>query len=342
MDEGAPRAGQRHGGPVLAGIAAVLLVGIAVAAWRWDRGDDAPTARVSRGRLEVTIETAGTLVPASERTIAAPVAGTVLRMGVEPGDRIAAGDIVALLDPRPFADRLDAAHRALEAAEFAALIAPAPPAGTPAAVGEALAAAVRVAEARAAVTEAQRDRDAATILAPEPGTVLEVPAAPGNALLPGAPVARLAAASPLVVRADLDEIDLPRVSVGTPVRVLVDAYPGEPLGGTIADIAPEGVAQGGGVVFPIRIAFTDPGALAETGDLRPGMTVAVAVPAVVAEDALLVPERAVVTVGRRSFVTVERNGSAVEVEVRPGLRAAGQVEILNGPVEVGERVRVNG
>jgi len=340
MADTAARSRRRLASPIRYGIAAALLVAVAVGAWRWDRDDAPATAPVTRGRLAVTIDTAGTLVPGSERTIAAPVAGTVLRLGVEPGDRIAAGDIVALLDPQPFQDRLDAAIRVLGAAEYAAQVAPSP--ATPSAAGAAIAAAVGVAEARAAVEAARRALAAATILAPEPGTVLEVAAVPGNALPPGAPIARLASAAPLAIRADLDEIDLPRVAIGTAVQVTVDAFPGTAYAGIIAQVAPEGIAQGGGVVFPIRIVLADPGAAGFPPELRPGLSAVVAIPAVVAENTLLVPEGAVTTVGRRSFVVVDRDGDAIEIEIRPGLRADGQVELLAGAVEEGERVRLDG
>ena len=71
------------------------------------------------------------------------------------------------------------------------------------------------------------------------------------------------------------------------------------------------------------------------------MSAPVVHPSAVVEDALLVPADAITTVGRRSFLTVLRDGDAVSVEVTTGLRSGNQVEIASGDVQAGERVRLS-
>jgi macrolide-specific efflux system membrane fusion protein len=57
------------------------------------------------------------------------------------------------------------------------------------------------------------------------------------------------------------------------------------------------------------------------------------------ENVLLIPERALRTVGQRAFVLVERSGDVEEVEVILGYRTGGLAEIVEG-LEDGERVRL--
>jgi len=67
---------------------------------------------------------------------------------------------------------------------------------------------------------------------------------------------------------NLSERDLPQVEIGRPVRVLLKAYPDQPLTGTIVRIAPQaGPIVGDAATFAVMITL-EPAGL----DLRPGMT----------------------------------------------------------------------
>jgi RND family efflux transporter MFP subunit len=314
---------------------------LAALVWRLGGGDgDRATAEVTRGSLAQTIETTGTVRPADPATVTSPVSGLVAQLGVWPGDAVAVGDIVAELDRAPFEAAVAEAERAVIQADLAASAAAAQTEaaqpGDLATPAQALVATQRAEEARAALDAARRALSGTTLIAPVAGTVLSVEVAEGAPVEAGSPVATINGGDRFEVAADLDEVDIPNVPVGSTVSVRVDAFPAAELGGTVAAIAPVGEPQGGGVVFPTTIALDDP-----TGTglaLRPGMTAAVAIPASAVEGATLVPEAAVETVGRRSFVRLLEDGEERRVEIVPGLRADGLVEVAAGEVAPGDRV----
>ena len=93
---------------IVAGLLAVAL---------WPRTVDVDLAAVSRGPLVVTVEEEGRTRVRDRFVVAAPVSGRILRIALEPGDRVARGDIVARLRPESPA-LLDARTRA-EAGLFA-------------------------------------------------------------------------------------------------------------------------------------------------------------------------------------------------------------------------------
>jgi HlyD family secretion protein len=59
------------------------------------------TATIERGDLQVTVEAEGKTRITDHFTIAAPVSGRLQRVSLEVGDAVAAGDVVAKLDPLP-------------------------------------------------------------------------------------------------------------------------------------------------------------------------------------------------------------------------------------------------
>ena len=329
--------GVRRRWAAIAGLVALAAAG----AWlmRGGPGDgEAATVEVRRGRLEQAIETAGVVQPADPVTIAGGVSGQIETLAVRAGDRVEAGDIAAQIEPPPFEAAVRAATRARDAAELALTLAEAGRAMATPTTAESIGARLAVDDARAALAAAERDREATAILIPAAGTVLSVAVVEGQGYAAGAPAAVVNAGDRLNVVADLDEVDVPRVPNGTGVTLVVDAFPGVELAGRVVRVAPQGEARGGGTVFPTTVEVADFRGVAA----RPGMTVSVRVPAVVAEDALLVPSAAIETVGERSFVRVARGDGTARVEVTTGLRAGGLVEVTSGELGEGDRVRIEG
>ncbi len=94
---------------VVLGVAGLLAVAL------WPTSVPVETAIVSRGPLMVTIDEEGRTRVRDRFVVAAPLAGRVLRIELEPGDRVQAGDVVARLRPEA-APMLDARSRAEAAA----------------------------------------------------------------------------------------------------------------------------------------------------------------------------------------------------------------------------------
>jgi HlyD family secretion protein len=79
-------------------LSAVVIGGL-VAVALWPRTVAVDLAAISRGPLVVTIDEEGRTRLRDRFMVTAPVAGRVLRIELEPGDRVAKGDVVARLQP---------------------------------------------------------------------------------------------------------------------------------------------------------------------------------------------------------------------------------------------------
>ncbi|QDW67120.1 efflux RND transporter periplasmic adaptor subunit [Luteimonas granuli] len=145
--------------------AAVVLVLLAVALWPDAREVD--TATVDRGAVRATLEAEGRTRLRDRYVIAAPVSASVRRIRFEPGDTVAAGEVVAVLDaaaPAPLDARTRAALEAWVAGARSTLAAAREEAG-------AAAAAARQADAEADRLETLvRDRLVAVETAEQAGT----------------------------------------------------------------------------------------------------------------------------------------------------------------------------
>src|SRR5687768_11073766 len=102
---------------------AVAVIGGLVAVAFWPSTVPVDAASVSQGPLIVTIDEEGTTRVRERYVVSAPVSGRVLRIELEPGDRVKRGSTVAsvraeaapLLDPRSRAE----GQAAIEAAAAA-------------------------------------------------------------------------------------------------------------------------------------------------------------------------------------------------------------------------------
>lgn len=312
-------------------VAAVLVVAAGVAVW-WllsAGNNDRETAVAERGSIDVTIQTVGSIQATDSITLRSRATGTVARIGAESGDMVLEGDIIALLDPAPFDERLRQAEQQLEQAEYALQLAEtrldADP-ENPSLRIEALSAAQRVDDARELVDDAREAQSDLALLAPRTGTIIEMTVAVGDVVAEQQQIARIAGPDDLTLVADVDELDLPNVQPGAAVRFRLDAFPATEVDGIVESTAPQARAQGGATVFPTVIRFDAPDEL----DIRAGMNADVTIVTDARENVLLIPERALRTVGERAFVTIVLDGDTEEREVLLGYRGQGVVEIVDG------------
>ncbi|MFN3610533.1 efflux RND transporter periplasmic adaptor subunit [Tepidimonas sp.] len=202
-------------------------------------------------------------------------------------------------------------------------------------------------ESRAAVQVAQAQVDLAQarlarmrIVAPFDGVTGIRAVHVGEYVKDGAELVHLEDLSQLVVDFRLPERLQPRVRVGQPLRLQLDARPGQTVPARIVAIDPALDADGRALV--VRAAL-DGG----RHGLQPGMFVRVALELGRDDAALLVPEEAIVPQGQQFFVWRVRPaaGDALpEVErvaVRLGLRRDGKVQVTQG-LQAGETIVVAG
>ncbi|MCX8125809.1 MAG: HlyD family efflux transporter periplasmic adaptor subunit [Dehalococcoidia bacterium] len=116
--------------------------------------------------------------------------------------------------------------------------------------------------ARLNVERARRDLVRATLTAPFDGTIAEVPVRAGDRLGPATytamPILRIVDPSSIEMEGYLDELDRPRVSVGSEVTIAVDALPGVPVKGTLSYLSPLARVQSGVVSYAFTISLRPP------------------------------------------------------------------------------------
>ncbi|MBA2454754.1 MAG: efflux RND transporter periplasmic adaptor subunit [Chloroflexia bacterium] len=321
----------------IVGSIVVGLIVIGTLAWWFGfRGESIETVEVQRGSIDVTIQTIGRVQSTGSTTVRAQAPGEIDVVAIGAGDFVVAGDILIQLDTEPLARARDAATRTLEDAEFALQLAQRQASENPDDENLTLAvlqAGQRVESAVRALNDAEEALRNAVILAPRDAVVLETLVAAGDIISRTQPVIVLYAREDLEVVANVDELDLVNVKPGADATVRLDAYPAQEIEGAVVATAPLAREQGGATIFPTTISINIP----EELDIRPGMNADVTIVTEARDEALLVPQHAIRTVGERAFVTVIHNGERSEREVLLGYRSGGQVEVVSG-LDEGDRV----
>lgn len=177
-----------------------------------------------------------------------------------------------------------------------------------------------------AVDGANSDLDNAKLITPIGGTVLAINLEVGETVGGFQQVASVADVNSLRVKADIDELDIGRVSVGQAVTVTLDAYPGVKLPGKIDKLAPGATQKQGSTVYQATISFGK----SEGVVPREGMAASVDVTAQRKDGVLLIPNRAIETIGDREYVTIPQGNTTRKVEIEAGLSNNTDTEVISG------------
>lgn len=142
----------------------------------------------------------------------------------------------------------------------------------------------------------------------------------------------------LQVTVNMAEVDIGKVKVGQDVNITLDALPDRPtLTGKVEQIALVGVTTQGVVNYPVIITLVDP----DTSVIKTGMTANIAIVVDKRDNVLLLPNRAMRTVGRqRTVQVVQPVVGTVQTPIQVGLQNDTQSEVLSGLKE-GDAVVIN-
>ncbi len=185
---------------------------------------------------------------------------------------------------------------------------------------------VSVENAKAAVAEAKKVVELATIVAPQDGTVITVnivegmPAPSGSAIVMDV--------GPYEVTADFSETSLAKLSVGQTADVTVTATgtttPGKV---TIIGATPATGGTSSVVTYPVTVALDE-----EPAGVQVGMTAEVAIIIAQAQDVVAVPTQALVGNSSSGYQVrvMDANGSITFVPVTVGLVTTSLAEIQSG------------
>jgi membrane fusion protein (multidrug efflux system) len=145
----------------------------------------------------------------------------------------------------------------------------------------------------------------------------------GEYITSGQALVNLEAIDPVKADFRVPERFLPAIRVGQAIRIKVDAYPDETFEGKVYAIDPRLDVAGRSLLVRALLPNKDQ-------RLRPGLFARVTVLLQLKEDALSVPEQAIVPQGDSQYVFRIINGKAALTKVVIGTRREGRVEIVDG------------
>ncbi|MEZ5626546.1 MAG: efflux RND transporter periplasmic adaptor subunit [Rhodocyclaceae bacterium] len=253
-----------------------LLAAGAAAVWWLKRPTPIPVAlaTVDRGLVEATVSNtrAGEIEACQRAKLSTIAGGRIEYLGVKEGDKVAAGQVLMRLWNADQTAQIEVAQRQLETIqrrvdEVCAVAANArseasrqralhqrgfvsasaeEKARTDATAREAACRTSQadVAAARAQLDAARANTERTVLTAPFAGTVAKIvgelgeystPSPPGVAT---PPAIDLIDDSCLYVKAPMDEVDAPKIHAGQPVRITLDALPGQVFAGHVRRVAP--------------------------------------------------------------------------------------------------------
>jgi membrane fusion protein, macrolide-specific efflux system len=344
----------------------VLVVVVLVVAKRGGAGprelDPTLITTVKRADLPIEVLETGKVQPREKVEIKSKVAGQVQKVFVDAGDHVKKGQLLLQLDPtdyeRDVAKTEADVAAAKNALEFSQLQLDRRQKGLEArgvAQNDVDTAAADVKAKKVAVQTATVAYNAASdrlhytrITSPMDGTVTERGIQPGEVVTPGVQATfegkallTISDLSTLIVKADLNQIDVARVVLGQKVTVTLDALPGKSYDATITKIAPASITPKDKQVdvFPVEATL----AKSDTA-IKPGMTADVRIHIDKKTNVLALPIEAVVKENGKQFVTKvvpAENGKqkTEKTEVALGARNDRELEITSG-IKEGDKVLI--
>ncbi|HEY0019396.1 MAG TPA: efflux RND transporter periplasmic adaptor subunit [Longimicrobium sp.] len=312
---------------IIAGVvAAVSVLGALTLRGGGEKGAEVSTEAVARRTLVEVVTASGKIEPKRKVDISADISGRVVQVAVEEGQWVDAGALLLRIDPTQFVAatrRAEAAvsqARAREAQSRAQLTkaqadarraeqlmqtnelvsaADVENARTTAQVAEQELQAARfaVTQAQAALSESRDQLSKTTIVAPMSGRVTRLNIEQGETAVvgtmnnPGSLLLTIADLSVMEAKVEVDETDIPGLTVGDSAAVKVDAFPGQVFPGRVTAIGNSSIQLASGqsadqqsVDYEVVITLDNPPA-----ELRPDLSATAEIVTETRANALSVP-----------------------------------------------------
>ena len=278
---------------------------------------------------------AGTLASPAAVSAVTQVGGTLQTLGVQVGQTVKAGQVLATVSSSSLADAVTSARQSLTKAEqsLSALQVnqQADNISLPFSLQQQE---IRIQQLQGAVHRDLTIDHALVVRSPVSGTISGIQAVSGQPVFPGSPLMTIGDYSKLLVFFPLSQLYVNQVHVGMAATVAATAAPGKTFKGQLYLLAPEGTNVNGVANFQAQVIIPQPEPL-----LRPGMAAVVNIVTGTAKNALLVPLQALHLAGKgkRFVVVVQPSGKSVHVPVKVGLTDQLDAQVT-GNLKVGEKV----
>jgi membrane fusion protein (multidrug efflux system) len=302
-------------------------------------------ARVESRPMERTLQVVGTLAARDEAAVAAQVAGQIELLSADLGDRVTAGQELALIDTASYEALVRQSEANLARTKASAANAAqnlkriqdlqkekiSSTSDLDQAVAEADRTRAEVKAAEAAEAIARLNLARSRVRAPFDGAIAQRLVAAGNYVSVGVPIVRLVKTDPLRLRLEVPERASSAVRPEQEVRLTVEGD-ANTYTGKLARIAP--AIRQSDRMLPVEADVPNP------GTLRAGLFARAQIILSTNEESLSIPTNALITFAGLEKVVVLRDGKAAEKTVTTGRRGADWIEINSG-LNAGETVVLN-
>jgi len=268
-----------------------------------------------------------------EAEIHAQASDRIVEIRVEDGARVKKGAVLFRLDDTVEHARLEAAKLQHEAAKEALD-------RLQQLIRRNVAAPAKLADTKADVVDAMVELESAELAfehtrvrAPFDGVLGALEVEEGDHASTDAPLTKIYALEPLEVWFQVPQRQLGRLAKGQTVAVWSSAHPDHRHIGRISFVSP--------AVDPLTKTVEVRATLDPTEDLHPGMFVSISVILQTINDAVTVPDEALVPTAKGFVVFQVKDGKAAATAVTIGLRDGNQVQITKG-VAAGDQIVVEG
>jgi RND family efflux transporter MFP subunit len=281
------------------------------------------TALVQVGPIQRRLTAVGSLRSNESVIIRPEVAGRIAQIRFDEGERVTKGQPLVMFDDTIYRAEVEEVRASLElsrANHDRAIDLLKRGAGTTKARDEALAQ-LRADQAALALAEARLDKT--VIRAPFDGVIGLREVSVGDFVDVGDDMVNLEQIDPLKADFRVAEVYLGAVGPGQRIELGADAFPGETFTGEVFAIDPLIDESGRSIVLRARLPNRD-------DRLRPGLFVRVTLVLNERDDAIQIPEQALVPQGQDQFVFRVVDGKAELTKVTAGIRRDGMVEITEG------------
>jgi membrane fusion protein (multidrug efflux system) len=276
-----------------------------------------------RGDMLAMYSGTATLEAEADAEVIAKVGGEVLRLFVEEGDRVRAGQVLAQLDDRQL--RLQAAQTRAALAkserDFNRQVELHDKGLVSAGAFEGLK--YDLDNHRAADDLARLNLSYSEIRAPFSGIVSMRHIKVGQEIAIGTKLFRVTDPTPLKASVFVPERELARLKPGQSATIAVDALAGRTFPAIVKLVSP--TVDAATATFKVTLEVADP-----QGDLKPGMFSRVGIVFERRPDALTIPRVALLDTDGSSNVFVVSAGKAEQRSIKIGLSHAGKVEVTEG------------
>ncbi len=319
------------------------------------RTETVPLTKVRTANIAEEIVAVGRLRAVFSTDLRSEINGRIMKIVASDGQRLARGDEILRLDQQDILTQIQEIERSIEASklkaqrarrDFERLVELQQRGVVSAKDFEDSRITLSLAENDAAIAEARaanlRDKLAKTLIrAPHDGTLLLRDLTEGQVITGAAAqnggtlLGEVADLAQLMIRTNINEIDVARLKVGDVARVRVDAMRSVLMSGRIRRIATSALETGADRtrVFPVDVILDEP-----NERLRPGMSATVMFTLARVENAVAVALSAVFSTPEALRYVFFRKGDLFEVrQVETGIADTRYVEILSG-LQVGDEV----